>query len=62
MLRRVLKAFDLQVGHYYGGSGSFARREERAVRVARGPSDGWRSGPSARATASHYLARAAGAA
>ena len=57
MLRRVLKAFDLQVGHYYGGLGSFTRPEERASRSP----DGWRSGASARATASHYLARAAGA-
>jgi len=58
MLRRVLKALDLQVGHYYGGLGSFARREEWPSRSP----NGWRSGPSARATASRYLARAAGAA
>ena len=55
----MLKAFDLQVGHYYGGLGSLARRAEG--RPSREP-DASRSGgsPHRLSTASLYLARAVG--
>ena len=32
----MLKAFDLQVGHYYGGLGSLARRGEERPSTASG--------------------------